>query len=78
MYARILCGDGGPSIAGSIVNEGDIRADKSVIDDAAVDAAGLLFGLMPSARWYEPICRDILIDFLPCRRRDTLPGDRVG
>lgn len=77
VYALILCGEGGPSMAGSMVNVGETRAGKSVIEDVDIEPAGLLVGFVSSPRW-EAICRDIFADCLPRRRRDTLPGERVG
>ncbi|KFY12225.1 hypothetical protein V491_06866 [Pseudogymnoascus sp. VKM F-3775] len=77
VYALILCGDGGPSMAGSMVKVGDTRAGKSVIDEVDIEPAGLLVGLEPSPKW-EAVCRDIFVDYLPRRRRDTLPGETVG
>lgn len=50
VYALILCGDGGPSMAGSMVNGGDTRAGKSLIEDVDIEPAELLRGLVPSPR----------------------------
>lgn len=61
VYALILCGDGGPSMAGSMVNVGDTRAGKSVIEDVDIEPAGLLMGLLLSPKW-EVVWRDIFVD----------------
>jgi hypothetical protein len=76
VYALILCGDGGPSMAGSMVKVGDTRAGKSVVNDAAVDPAGLLVGFLVSTKWKEAIYRDIFVDF--CLAVGGIPSQGRG